>query len=173
MLPLMNAKSIAAAAAMAIAATTAAAPPALAWGDKEQGFVAGAVTAIIIDELIDNGRHRKGNPAPVYVDPPRTVYVEPPRRGHDEPTYRRPDERRTYGSVMTTPAAQAFNSYSRGERREIQRALRSYGYYAGSIDGAFGRGTYNALAAYARASGVSGHMNSAGGVYALYDGLLY
>jgi hypothetical protein len=169
MLPLMNAKTIAAAVAVAIAATAAAAPPALAWGDKEQGFLAGAVTAIIIDELIDNNRRRKAD------RPPAPIYVEPPRRGYEEPRHhRRHEERRsTYGSVMTTPAAQAFNSYSRGERREIQRALRSYGYYSGSIDGAFGRGTYNALAAYARASGVPGHMNSAGGVYALFDGLLY
>ena len=158
MLPLFNTKAIATAAALAVAATAAA--PAHAWGKKEQGFVAGALTAIIIDELIENNRHRKAAPAPVYRDP---VYRDPSPR-YDTPRY---------GSVYSTPAAQAFNSYSRAERTAIQRSLRAYGYYHGGIDGSFGPGTYNAIVAYARASGASGHLNSAGGVYALYDGLLY
>lgn len=158
MLPLFNTKAIATAAALAVAATAAA--PAHAWGKKEQGFVAGALTAIIIDELIENNRHRKAAPAPVYRDP---VYRDPAPR-YDTPRY---------GSVYSTPAAQAFNSYSRAERKAIQRSLRAYGYYHGGIDGSFGPGTYNAIVAYARASGASGHLNSAGGVYALYDGLLY
>ncbi|NGM44997.1 peptidoglycan-binding protein [Rhodobacter sp. SGA-6-6] len=156
MLPLFNTKAIATAAALAVAATAAA--PAHAWGKKEQGFVAGALTAIIIDELIENNRHRKA--APTYREP---VYRDPGPR-YDTPRY---------GSVYSTPAAQAFNSYSRAERKAIQRSLRAYGYYHGGIDGSFGPGTYNAIVAYARASGASGHLNSAGGVYALYDGLLY
>ncbi|GAB1364875.1 peptidoglycan-binding protein [Rhodobacter sp.] len=157
MLPLLNTKAIAAAAAIAIAASAAA--PAHAWGKKEQGFVAGALTAIIIDEMIDNNRHRKAAPDPVYVNPsPRPVYRDP------APSYR---------SVYSTPAAQAFNTYSKSERKAIQRSLRAYGYYHGGIDGSFGPGTYNALAAYARAAGAPGHMNTAGGVYALYDGLIY
>ena len=162
MLSLLNTKAIAAAAALAVAATAAA--PAQAWGKKEQGFVAGALTAIIIDELIDNNRHRRAAPEPVYRDPD-PVYRDPaPRPRYDAPRY---------GSVYSTPAAQAFNSYSKAERKAIQRSLRAYGYYHGGIDGSFGPGTYNAIVAYARASGASGHLNSAGGVYALYDGLLY
>jgi len=156
MLLSLKTKALAATAALAIATT--AALPAHAWGKKEQGFVAGALTAIIIDELIDNNRHRRTTtvaPAPVH---PRPVYVDP------QPTYR---------SVYGTPAAQAFNTYSKAERKAIQRSLRAYGYYNGGIDGSFGPGTYNALAAYARASGAAGHMNSADGVYALYDGLIY
>jgi hypothetical protein len=162
MLSLLNTKAIATAAALAVAATAAA--PAQAWGKKEQGFVAGALTAIIIDELIDNNRHRRAAPEPVYRDPD-PVYRDPaPRPRYDAPRY---------GSVYSTPAAQAFNSYSKAERKAIQRSLRAYGYYHGSIDGSFGPGTYNAIAAYARAAGAPGHLNSAGGVYALYDGLIY
>lgn len=162
MLSLLNTKAIATAAALAVAATAAA--PAHAWGKKEQGFVAGALTAIIIDELIDNNRARKAAPAPVYRDP-GPVYRDPAPR----PRYETP----RYGSVYSTPAAQAFRSYSLAERKAIQRSLRAYGYYHGGIDGTFGPGTYNAIAAYARASGVPGHLNSAGGVYALYDALIY
>lgn len=158
MLPRFNTRAIATAAALAVAATAAA--PAHAWGKKEQGFVAGALTAIIIDELIENNRHRKA--APTYRDP---VYREPAPR----PRYEAP----RYGSIHSTPAAQAFKTYSRAERMAIQRSLRAYGYYHGGIDGAFGPGTYNAIVAYARASGASGRLNSAGGVYALYDGLIY
>ncbi len=163
MLSLLNTKAIATAAALAVAATAA---PAHAWGKKEQGFVAGALTAIIIDELIENNRARKTAPAPVYRDP-GPVYRDPAPR----PVYRAPSP--SYGSIHSTPAAQAFKSYSLAERKAIQRSLRSYGYYHGGIDGTFGPGTYNAIVAYARAAGAPGHLNSAGGVYALYDGLIY
>ena len=70
-------------------------------------------------------------------------------------------------------AAQAFNSYSHNVRKAIQRSLRSYGYYSGGIDGSFGPGTYNAISAYARASGASGNLNTTGGAYALYAGLIF
>jgi hypothetical protein len=153
MLLALKTQAIAAATALSIAATVAA--PAHAWGDREQGFVAGVATAVIIDEILKNGRKRAVAPAPVH---PRPVYVNP------EPTYR---------SVYGTPAAQAFNTYSKAERKAIQRSLRAYGYYRGGIDGSFGPGTYNAVAAYARAAGAAGHMNSANGAYALYDGLIY
>lgn len=158
MLSLLNTKAIATAAALAVAATAAA--PAHAWGKKEQGFLAGVVTAVIVDQLIDNNRKRKAAPAPVYRDPaPRPPAYVKPSPG--------------YGSIHSTPAAQAFKSYSLAERKAIQRSLRSYGYYHGGIDGSFGPGTYNAIVAYARAAGAPGHLNSAGGVYALYDGLIY
>ncbi len=143
------------AAATALSIATIPAAPAHAWGDKEQGFVAGVATAIIIDELLKQERKaREAKKAPVYK--PAPVYEQP-----------------TYGSVYSTPAARAFNSYSRGERKAIQRSLRALGYYHGGIDGAFGPGTYNATVAYARAAGASGHLNSSGGAYAIYDGLIY
>lgn len=160
--PVMTVKStlVAAIAALSIAAVPA---PALAWGDKEQSFVAGVATAIIVDELLKN--HRKAQaydrrqPAPrkVYVAP-RTVYVEPPRQTT---------------SVYSTPAARAFNSYSASERRAIQSNLRAWGYYHGGIDGAFGPGTYNAIVAYARDERAAGNLSTTSGAFAVYDGLIF
>lgn len=148
---------VAALTAAAIAAVPAA--PALAWGDKEQGFVAGVATAVIVDELLKQGRMaREARRAP------RTVYVEP--RSTYEPAYRST-------SVYATPAAKAFQSYSLSERKAIQRNLRAWGYYRGGIDGAFGPGTYNAVTAYARDEGQSASLRSASGAYAVYDGLLF
>ena len=159
LLSVMNAKStlIAGLAALSIAAVPA--TPALAWGDKEQGFVAGVATAVIVDELLKNNRkarlYDRGYTAgPTYVEP-RPVYSEP----------------RHTSSIYATPAARAFQSYSLSERKAIQRKLRAYGYYRGGIDGAFGPGTYNAVAAYARDEGQSLKSNSA--AYGVYDGLLY
>ena len=132
---------------------------ALAWGDKEQGFVAGVATAVIVDELLKNNRkarlYDRGYTAgPTYVEP-RPVYSEP----------------RHTSSIYATPAARAFQSYSLRERKAIQSNLRAWGYYRGGIDGAFGPGTYNAVAAYARDEGQSLKSNSA--AYGVYDGLLY
>ena len=106
--------------------------------------------------MIDNNRHRKVAPAPAPA--PRHVYQEP---------------RVSHSSIYTSNAAQAFNSYSRQERKAIQRSLRAQGYYRGGVDGAFGPGTYNAVVAYARDAGAAGHLRSAGGAYAIYDGLIY
>lgn len=159
LLSVTNAKTtlIAGLTALSIAAVPAA--PALAWGDKEQGFVAGVTTAIIVDELLKNNRKarlydRGYTAAPTYVEP-RTVYVEP---------------RRTV-SLYSTPAARAFQSYSPSERKAIQRNLRAWGYYRGGIDGAFGPGTYNAITAYARDEGQS--LSSTSAAYGVYDGLLF
>lgn len=150
--------------ALSIAAIPA--TPALAWGDKEQGFVAGAATAIIVDELLKNNRKarlydRGYTAAPVYVQP-RTVYAEP-----------RYVEPRATTSIHSTPAARAFQSYSMSERKAIQRNLRAWGYYRGGIDGVFGPGTYNAIVAYARDEGASANLRSTAGAYGLYDGLIY
>jgi Putative peptidoglycan binding domain len=154
MLPtVMTARStlIAALAALSIAAVPAA--PALAWGDKEQGFVAGVATAVIIDEILKNSRKARA-----YDRRDTPIYVEP---------------RRTHTSIYSTPAARAFQSYSHAERKAIQRNLRAWGYYRGGIDGAFGPGTYNAVVAYARDEGASGSLKSTSGAYGVYDGLLY
>jgi Putative peptidoglycan binding domain len=154
MLPtVMTAKSTLIAAITALSIAAVPATPALAWGDKEQGFVAGVATAVIIDEILKNNRkvreHRRA-PAPVYVEP-----------------------RPAYQSVYSTPAARAFNSYSASERKAIQRNLRAWGYYRGGIDGSFGPGTYNAVVAYARDEGASARLSSTGGAYAVYDGLIF
>ncbi len=141
----------AALAAASIAAVPAA--PALAWGDREQGFVAGVATAVIIDEILKLDRKaRETRRAPVVN------FVERPV---------------TTTSIYRTPAAAAFNSYPASERKAIQRNLRAWGYYRGGIDGAFGPGTYNAVLAYARDEGASGTLGTTAGAYGVYDGLLY
>jgi Putative peptidoglycan binding domain len=145
--------------ALSIAAVPAA--PALAWGDKEQGFVAGVATAVIIDEILKNNRKarlydRGHTAAPIYVEP-RPVYVEP----------------RHTTSIYSTPAARAFQSYSLSERKAIQRNLRAWGYYRGGIDGSFGPGTYNAVVAYARDEGATANLKSTSGAYGIYDGMIY
>ena len=143
---------IAALTAASIAAVPAA--PALAWGEKEQGFVAGVVTTVIIDEILkQNRKAREARRAP------EVIYVERPVHSST--------------SIYATPAARAFQSYSLSERKAIQRQLRAWGYYRGGIDGAFGPGTYNAVVAYARDEGATGSLSSTGGAYAVYDGLLF
>jgi len=155
---LTAARTTAAAALTALAVAAVPATPALAWGKKEQGFLAGVVTAVIIDELIEGNRARRVAPAPAPVYP-APVYSDPAPA--------------TYSSVHATPAARAFNSYSREERKAIQRGLRHAGYYSGGIDGVFGPGTYNAVTAYARASGAGGNLRTTGGAFAVYDGILF
>ena len=159
LLSVMNAKTTLIAGLTALAIAAVPATPALAWGEKEQGFVAGVATAVIVEELLKNRRARLGGP--VYVAPTPT-YVEP------RPVYSEP--RRTV-SVYATPAAKAFQSYSLSERKAIQRNLRAWGYYRGGIDGSFGPGTYNAITAYASDEGVS--LSTTAKAYGAYDGLLY
>ena len=159
LLSVMNAKTTLVAGLTALSIAAIPATPALAWGDKEQGFVAGDATAVIVDELLKNNRKarlydRGYTSGPTYVEP-RPVYAEP----------------RHTTSIYSTPAGRAFQSYSPSERKAIQRNLRAWGYYRGGIDGAFGPGTYNAVAAYARDEGQSLKSNSA--AYGVYDGLLY
>ena len=57
--------------------------------------------------------------------------------------------------------------------RAIQRNLRAWGYYHGSIDGSFGPGTYRAVQAFARDEGALASLNTTAGAYSLYDGLIF
>ena len=156
LLSVMNAKNTLVAGLTALSIAAIPASPALAWGDKEQGFVAGVATAVIIDELLKNNRkaraYDRGHAAPVYVEP-APVYVP------------------AHSSIYSTPAARAFQSYSLSERKAIQRNLRAWGYYRGGIDGSFGPGTYNAVVAYARDEGAS--LRNTASAYGVYDGMIY
>jgi hypothetical protein len=146
----------------ALAAATLALPaaPALAWGKKEQGFVAGVVTTIIVDELFTQGRiAREARRSP------EVIYVERPTYGTGS------GSGSGTTSIYRTPAAKAFQSYSLHERKAIQRNLRAWGYYRGGIDGSFGPGTYNAITAYARDEGVS--LGSTGNAFGVYDSLIF
>jgi len=170
MLPVMsNAKHnlIAGVTAMAVLAT--AAQPAMAWGKGEQNFLAGVVTTIIAGQIIRdvnrNGGHRPNPPQPpVYHQPP--IYQPPV---YHQPAYYEPQQI----SIYRTPAAYAFNSYSSNERRRIQSTLTGYGYYNGGIDGAFGPGTYRAIAAYAQRTGRGDMLGTQGGSYGVLDSLLF
>jgi hypothetical protein len=162
MLPsIITARQTIAAALAALSIAALPATPARAWGDREQGFVAGVATALIVDRLIQQSRKTRGlgtSPGFSFVEP-RQTYVAP--RPAATP------------SVYGTTAARAFNSYSVAERQKIQRTLRAWGYYRGGIDGTFGPGTYAAVTAYARDEGLVSDLTSNTGAYAVYDSLLF
>jgi hypothetical protein len=68
--------AIAAVAALSIAAIPAS--PALAWGEKEQNFVAGVATAVIVGQIIKQNKRNNRAPAPMYyVEPQQPVYLPP------------------------------------------------------------------------------------------------
>ncbi len=159
MLPAVKKTVIASVTAFALAVSAAA--PAQALGKNERNFIAGAATALVINGLIRQDRAIRQQ-APRYEQP---RYVEPSPVYQPRPVYQT--------SVYNTVAAQAFNSYSRGERIAIQRQLSRQGYYRSGIDGSFGPGTYNAVAAYARDIGATRQLASREGVYGIYDGLIF
>lgn len=136
--------------------TALAAPPAMAWGDRQQGFLTGVAAALAVAAIANQAWYahpapRVQNPAPVHYTPPPTYTV----------------------NIFSTPTATAFNSYPVGQRVQIQSRLAAQGYYNGRIDGAFGPTTYNAVVAYAKGAGKPGLLNSTAGAYTVYDGLLY
>lgn len=148
-----------AATALSIAAVPAA--PALAWGSNEQNFLKGVAATIAVQALIresKSSRYRE----PVYAQP---VYTQPAY----EPVYTQPSY---HAPVYGTPSARAFQSYSTQERRMIQRRLAAYGYYRGGIDGAYGPGTAQAIAAYARDEGMTRKLGSTAGAYGVLDSLI-
>ncbi len=152
--------AIAAVAALSIVAIPV--TPAHAWGEKEQNFVAGVATAIIVGEIIKNNKRNNRRPAPMY-------YADP----QPQPVYRAPTYHQPTASIYSSAAARAFQSYSSSERRLIQKRLAAYGYYSGGADGAFGPATYRAIVAYARDEGAIRNLETTGGSYTLYDGLIF
>lgn len=147
--PALRTRSIAATLAFALALAPAA--PSFAWGEKEQGFVAGVATTLLLSAMVRGGGKKQPAPAPVYtpVYAPASV------------------------SVYSTPAAATFNAYGDAEQRRIQSTLSAYGYYHGPIDGTFGPGTYNATIAYAAATKRSSLTTTMAGCATLYEDLLF
>lgn len=169
MLPLISLKSKAI--AVTLMAAMALPAPALAWGKNEQNFTKGVIAAIIAGAIIKDMNRQshaqpQPQPQPVYQPP---VYQPPV---YQPPAYQ-PPVYQPAPSLYSTAAAQAFNSYSRNERLRIQSTLANYGYYRGGIDGNFGPGTYQAVTTYAQSQGRLAELNTRGGAYGLYDGLIY
>lgn len=148
MLPYVKRTTIAAVTAFSLVAMHAA--PALAWGRNEQKFLQGVATAVVIGAIINDAKRSQ---QPQYVEPaqPKPQQV----------------------TVRSNTVGQVFNSYSRSERRAIQKSLARFGLYNGGIDGAFGRGTMNAIVEYARQEGLGGHLKSVDGTYGVLDSLIY
>ena len=142
--------------ALALLGTSVA--PAMAWGQREQDFTKGALSALLLGAIVHDARQHHG-----YDDRPPVYYPMRPRPVYQEPVQ----------SFYATPAAQAFQSYSSAERRRIQAALANYGYYFGYVDGSFGPGTYRAITAYASESGQMALLETRGGAYGLLDSLIY
>ena len=159
MLPAMikTTRKLAITAVTALALAIPAAAPVQA-GIEQEDFLKGVAAALIVGALIRQNDGKGGQPRVVYANP--QPHYPKPQPGHG-------------GSIYRSPAAQAFNSYSASERRMIQKRLASYGYYRGGIDGSFGPGTYNAVAAYARDTGGSSQIASRNGAFELYDGLIF
>ena len=162
--------AIAALAAFAIAATPVA--PAYAWGQREQDVLKGVAAAVIIGAIINNSKNQPRQTAPVYSQPQYNPQYDPQYGDAYEPRYE-PRYQPRATSIYRTPVARAFQSYSRSERRQIQKRLASYGYYRGGFDGSFGPGTYSAIVAYADDSGDTDRLSSTGGAYAVFDGLIF
>jgi hypothetical protein len=150
MLPAVRTTMTALTAAVAIALAPAA--PAHAWGDKEQGFVAGVATFLLLNEIAKDAKRRR---APAYQAP--------------DPIYAPGNPGPVYG---VSPAKSAFMEYSPNARRAIQSRLKSYGYYYGAVDGVWGQGTARAIAAYARDVGYGNDIGTRNGAVQLYNALL-
>lgn len=159
MLPHLKASALSLVTALAVATS---AMPAHAWGQREQDTLKGAVGALVLKAIIDDAR-RDRTPRYTYAPEPQPRHYRGNGHGHAKP--------KPAVSIYSTPAAQAFNSYSRSQRYHIQRTLAHWGYYRGGIDGSFGPGTYSAVAAYARDQGQS--LNSTARAFGVYDGLIY
>jgi hypothetical protein len=145
--------------------------PAEAFGRNERNFVQGAAAALLLGAIIkDANRHQR---QPVYTQPQQQTYYEQPRYYDDQPRRHRQPNYAPAASIYRTPVAQAFNSYSFGQRRAIQQRLAAYGYYRSGIDGSFGPGTYNAVAAYARDTGNGRQLASTAGAFGVFDALIY
>ncbi|MDP2084756.1 MAG: peptidoglycan-binding domain-containing protein [Gemmobacter sp.] len=165
MLPAVTRTATAAVTALALAGASVA--PAHALGKNERNVLKGVVAAVIINELIKQGRaNAQPAPPPLYVQPyPRPGY-QPPHH-QPQPGYQNPRP-----GYQTNVAAAAFYEFSPQARRLIQQRLAAYGYYRGGIDGTWGPGTAAAVQAYARDVRSSESLASRDGSVRLYNHLI-
>lgn len=139
------------AALTAIALTFASIAPAQALGRNERNVLKGIAAAVILHEIVKQSRS-EARPTPIPYEP-RPL---PPSRP---------------APVVNAPAA-AFHEFSPHGRRLIQQRLAAYGYYRGAIDGVWGRGTANAVAAFARDAGSVTSLSSRDASIQLYNQLI-
>ena len=168
MLPKLHTAVVTTVTALSIALGAAA--PRRRLGPARAGYVERGRGGAGLEAIIDDARRDR---APIYHEPPAPVYrvvPDEPRyyhgQGHVKPVHQAQ-------SIYRTPLAQAFNSYSRAERRLIQRRLAQWRYYRGVVDGSFGPGTYSAVVAYARDEGQARNLGTTAGAFGVYDGLIY
>jgi len=168
--------------ATALALIAASAAPVQAFGRNERNFLQGMAAAAIIGTIYNDMRsHARPVPQPYYapapVYTPSPVYVRPPVYApppvYTPPVQYRPAPPVYQTSIYSTPLAAAFNSYRYSDRVRIQQRLASQGYYRSSLDGAFGPGTYTAIAAWAQDRGQSRALGTSAGAYGLLDSLVY
>jgi len=150
------------AAVTALALTAAAVAPAQALGKNERNVLKGVFAAVVINELIKQGRST-AQPAPVYPQP-YPGYTNP-HPVHPQPHHPRP-------GYQANVAAAAFYEFSPQSRRMIQQRLAAYGYYRGGIDGTWGPGTSAAIQAYARDVRSSESLATRDGSIRLYNHLI-
>lgn len=173
---LLKSKTIAAATALSLMLGVAA--PAQALGRNERNFLKGVAAALIVGAIVNESRKSRARAQPA----PQPVYRQP---AYQQPTYRQPayqppvktgrviGKTSNYGSgVNDTTAARVFNSYTRSERITIQRELARFGYYDGTLDGAFGPRTHQAIYEFARTAGKQEALNSTSGAFEVYNALL-
>ncbi|MFN3646692.1 MAG: peptidoglycan-binding domain-containing protein [Gemmobacter sp.] len=147
MLPAVTRTATAAITALALALGAAA--PAHALGKNERNVLKGVFAAVLIHELVKQGRaNAQPAPAPIPVQPV-------PHPGY-----------------QANVAAAAFYEFSPQARRMIQQRLAAYGYYRGGIDGKWGPGTAAAVQAYARDVNSSASLASRDGTIRLYNHLI-
>lgn len=70
--------------AIALIAAAAISTPALAWGDREQGVLAGIVGTLILQNIHRDSQRTIPNPQPVYVPGP-VIVQQPPVVVHQPP----------------------------------------------------------------------------------------
>ena len=160
-------------------ATTVSAPPAAAWGVKEQQFLAGVLTTLAIGGLVISSNQQAKQQTSYATTYPTTTYYGSYHGGNDayqdsyypsKPVYAAPPQH--HYSIYDSAAAKAFDSFNYNKRLRIQATLANYGYYHGAIDGNFGPETYRATKAYAHNTGKTNLLGSKQSVRILYNGLL-
>ena len=150
--------------------TATAAPPAMAWGDREQGILTGVAATLLLGTVLASSRHGKGLAAttqPAYYAPayaPAPVY-----RTSTSGT----GSSNASSYIYTTPVAKAFNSYSEDEQHHIQAVLAARNFYHSDIDGAFGPATYDAVVAYAGSTNQATSLSTEAGAFTLFNAMIY